>query len=123
MAVVVVAAVAHDYVRATTRPAHPPAHAGDGVEQRDELGDVVAVAAREADGERDAARDGQEVVLGARATTIDGAGARLEPPFSARTWLESTTARDQSISPAACRRASRSSCRADHTPALERFRA
>ena len=31
--------------------------------QRDELGDVVAVAARERDGERDAGRIDQEVVL------------------------------------------------------------
>lgn len=61
--VVVVAAIAHNRVGATTRPAHPAADAGDGVEQRDELGDVVAVAARQADRERDAARIGQEVML------------------------------------------------------------
>jgi hypothetical protein len=61
--VVVVAAVAHDRVGPTTRSAHPPPQARHGVDQRYELGDVVAVAACEADGERDAAGIGQEVVL------------------------------------------------------------
>ncbi len=71
------------------------------VQQRDELGDVVAVAARERDGERDAGGVDEEVVLGARAGTIDGGWPGQEPPKSARTWLPSTDARDQSIAPTA----------------------
>jgi hypothetical protein len=60
---VVVAAVAHDRLRAPARPAHPPAHGRDRVEQRRQLGNVVAVAAGQTDGQWDPAGIGQEVVL------------------------------------------------------------
>jgi len=62
--VVVVAAIGDDCVGAATRPADEAAHGRHLVEQRDQLGDVVAVAARERPGERDPARVDQEVVLG-----------------------------------------------------------
>jgi uncharacterized membrane protein YdfJ with MMPL/SSD domain len=39
------------------------------------------------------------MVLGAQASAIDRAGSAQEPPKTARTWLESTDARDQSIWP------------------------
>jgi hypothetical protein len=52
---VVVAAVAHDRLGAPARPAHPPAHGRDSVEQRRQLGDVVAVAAGQTDGQWDPA--------------------------------------------------------------------
>jgi hypothetical protein len=42
------------------------------------------------------------------AATIDWGRPRVEPPKSARIWLESATVRDQSISPARCRRLSSS---------------
>ena len=71
------------------------------VEQRQQLGDVVAVAAGQRDGERDAGGVDEQVVLGARAGTIDRGRPRQEPPKRARIWLASTEARDQSILPAA----------------------
>jgi hypothetical protein len=69
--VVVVAAVGEQLPWA---PAGPAASASDRrhrVDQRDELGDVVPVAAGEADGQRDAAGVADQVVLGARAPAVD----------------------------------------------------
>src|SRR5207247_5835780 len=83
----------------------------------DQLGDVVAVAAREREGERKPRAIDEEVVLGARAASVHRARARLGAPFFAGTWLESTIARDHSIPPAARRRASRSACSYSQTPA------
>ena len=63
--VVVITAVGDDAVGFPARPSDL-ARDGPGVQvlkQRDELGDVVAVAARQRDGERDPGRVDQEVVL------------------------------------------------------------
>ena len=108
MRVVVVAAIGDDGPRATARPADEAAHRRHFVEQRDQLRDVVAVAARERPGERDPARVYQEMVLGAGSGSINRARARLGAPFFACTWLESATARDHSSSPAARSSLSRS---------------
>jgi hypothetical protein len=62
---VVVAAVGDQGGGAPARAAHLAPDGRHGVHERQELGDVVAVAAGQADGERDAARVGEEVVLGA----------------------------------------------------------
>ena len=87
------------------------------VEERDQLGDVVAVAACDREGEWDPARVDEEVVVGAR----DGLGrprsGRLGAPLFGCTWLESAIARDHSSSPAAPKRASNSACSSAHTPA------
>ena len=53
--VVVVAAVGSDPLRATTRPADQSSYGRDALEQREQLGDVVAVAAGERPRERDTA--------------------------------------------------------------------
>jgi len=63
--VVVIAAVGEDEIGLLTRPADLP---GDGpgvqhVQQRQQLGDVVAVAAGQRDGQGDAGRVDQEMVL------------------------------------------------------------
>jgi hypothetical protein len=50
--VVVVTAVREDHVRAAPGPAAPTPHGRHCLEQWDELGDVVAVAAGQGDGER-----------------------------------------------------------------------
>jgi hypothetical protein len=41
----------------------PAAHRPDGIDQRQQLSDIVAMSAREADRQRNAARVGQEMVL------------------------------------------------------------
>ncbi len=96
--------------------------AGDGptmqiVEQRNQLGDVVAVAGGERHGKRDAGRIDQQMVLGAVAGAIDRGWPGQEPPKSARIWEPSTLARDQSIAPAALSLTRRRWCKASHTPA------
>jgi len=82
---VVVAAVGGQAVGATARPAHLAAHGRHTVEQRDQLGDVVAVAARNSPGERDPGRVDEEVVLGAVSGSINRARARRGAPFFACT--------------------------------------
>ena len=69
--VVVVAAVGEQLARSPAGPSAADANRRDGVDQRDELGDVVAVAAGEADGQRDAAGVADQVVLGAGAAAVD----------------------------------------------------
>ena len=118
--VMVIAAVGDDAVGLLARPAalardRPAVQV---IEQRQQLGDVVAVAARQRDGERDAGRVDEQVVLGARAGTIDRGWPGQEPPKTARIWDPSTAARDQSIAPAALSRVSSSWCNASHTPAF-----
>ena len=93
----VVAAVAEELVGSAARSTDEAAHGRHSVEQWDQLGDVVAVAAGEREGERDAALVDDQVVFGAQPSTVNRAGARLAAPFFACTWLESTTARAHSI--------------------------
>jgi hypothetical protein len=83
MLVVVVAAVADDDVGALAWSADQSCHRGDALQQRDQLGDVVAVAARERVGERDHGGVDEEMVLGAGSAPVDRAWARCGAPFFA----------------------------------------
>ena len=102
--VVVVTAVGDEHSRAPSRAADLSPDRRHGVDQRDQLGDVVAVAAGQRDRERDAAGVDEEMVLGAGPAPVDRARARRGAPFFACTWLESTIAREKSIRSAARRR-------------------
>lgn len=62
--VVVVAAVGGDPLGASAWPADLAAYWRDALDERDELGDVVAVAARDRPGERDPGRVYEKVMLG-----------------------------------------------------------
>jgi hypothetical protein len=97
MGVVVIAAVGHQDAGPAAGPPDPAGDGRHGIHQRDQLGDVVAVAAGQADRERDARGVDEEVVLGAGPAAVDRARARLGAPFFACTWLESTIAREKSI--------------------------
>lgn len=99
--VVVVAAVGGETLRASAWPTHATSNGRHPLDERDELGHVVAVAAGQGPGERDPGGVYQEVVLGAGSGSINRARARRGAPFFACTWLESATARDHSSSPAA----------------------
>ena len=82
---VVVATVGDQSSGASTGPADATADRWDGVEEREQLGDVMAVAAREAPGQGQATAVGQEVMLGARTASVDRARARFGAPFFA--WI------------------------------------
>jgi len=92
------------------------------LEERDQLCDVVAVAAGQRDRERDPGRVDEQVVLGAGAATIDRGRPGQEPPKSARIWLASAAARDQLIFPAALSLLSNRRCSASQTPACCQLR-
>ena len=81
--VVVVASIGSDAFGATAWPADLAAHRRHLVYQWDQLGDVVAVPARDAPGKREAAAVYQEVVLGAVSGSINRARARFGAPFFA----------------------------------------
>jgi hypothetical protein len=83
--VVVVAAVSADTVGTPPGSAGPAGHRRHAVDERDQLGAVVAVAARERPSERDAGRVDEEVVLGAVSGSINRARARRGAPFFACT--------------------------------------
>jgi hypothetical protein len=94
--VVVVAAVGDQRPRSSSRPADAAADGRHPVEQFEQLGDVVAVAAGERPGQRDPAAVYEQVVLAAATASVDGAGTRFRAPFFACRWLESATARSHS---------------------------
>ena len=83
--VVVVAAVADHLVGAPARPPDEAADRGHAVEERDQLRDVVAVAAGERERERDPARVDEEMVLGSGSAPVNRARARFGAPFFACT--------------------------------------
>lgn len=84
--VVVIATIGQDPLGSLARPpAARPAHRRDGVHERDQLRDVVAVGARHTPGQGQAAGVGQEVVLGARPGAVDRAWAEPAAPFFACT--------------------------------------
>lgn len=85
MAVVVVAAVGGQPFGPSARPADLAAHRRHTVDERDQLGDVVAVAARNRPGERDPGRVDQEVMFGAASGSINRARPRFGAPFFACT--------------------------------------
>jgi len=115
--VVVVAAVGHDPLGPLPRATAAAVHGRHGVQQRDQLGDVVAVAAGYREGKRDAGGVDEQVMLGSSSASVHRARARFGAPFLACTWLPSMTARDHSSSPACCKRVNSSACSLSHTPA------
>ena len=75
----VVAAVGDQPVGALAGAANPAADGGDAVDERQQLGDVVAVAAGQRDGQRDAACVDQQAVLGAQAGAVNRRGPGQSP--------------------------------------------
>ena len=83
--VVVVAAVAQHHVRAVPGPAALAPHRRHGLQEWDQLGDVVAVAAGERPGKRNAATVYEQVVLAAAPAAVNRARPGLAAPFLACT--------------------------------------
>lgn len=61
--VMVIASVREHPLGPSAWVSSPAAHRSDGVDQRQELGDIIAMSAREADRQRNAVRVGQQMVL------------------------------------------------------------
>jgi len=74
--VVVVAAVGGQAIGTSARRPDAAAQRRHGVEQRQQLRDVVALAAGQGAGERDTGGGDEQVVLGARAAPVDRARPR-----------------------------------------------
>ena len=81
--VVVVAAVGDDAVGPPSWPSDTSAYRRHSVEQREQLGDVVAVAARERPSQRQPAAVYEEMLLAAASAAVDRAGSCLGAPFFA----------------------------------------
>jgi hypothetical protein len=79
---VVIAAVGEHALRTPAWPAGAASDWRHCIEQRDQLGDVVAFAAGDRERERDPGRVDEEVLRRAGAASIDRARARLEPLLS-----------------------------------------
>ncbi len=99
--VVVAAAVGEQLPRTAARPTTPAPDRRHRVDQRDQLGDVVAVAASDGDRQRNAAGIDDQVVLGARTPAVDRRRTDMVPPLSARMCEPSTAQRSKSSSPTA----------------------
>jgi hypothetical protein len=90
--VVVVAAVGVDSLWPAQGAATSAADRRDRLDERQELSDVVAVAAGESDSQRQPVRVADQVMLGAGPGTVDRARAGQVPPFRALICEPSTQA-------------------------------
>ncbi len=80
--VVVVTTVREDHVRAAPGPTALAPHRRYRLKQRDQLGDVVAVAASQGGGERDPGGVGDQVVIAAGSAPVDRTSSGLGPPLT-----------------------------------------
>ena len=112
----VVASVALEGIRAAAGPPAPAADGGQRGDERIELGDVIDVGRRHLGDERDAARVGNEVMLGARLAAIGWVRSSFFPPRTARTDALSTTVHRWSRRPRRRSSASSASCSRCQTP-------
>jgi len=110
--------VALNQIGASARPSHFAAHRWHRCQQRLQLAGVIHVGCGQLDAQRNALGIGEKMMLTARFAAIRRVTPRLKPPKTARTLLESATARDQSIRSAACRRPSNSLWSFSQTPAF-----
>lgn len=118
----IVGAVGIYRVRAMARTARLAINGRNGIDQRNQLRDVVTV--RPGDGRRqwDAAGVGDEMMLGAGFATVGRIRPGFRPPKTARTLLLSMRARDQSIWSASFRRSNKTRWIVSHTPAAVQSR-
>ena len=120
--VVVVAAVGEQLPWAAARPAASTADRRHGIDQRNQLRDVVAVAAGDTDRQRDTTGVTDQVVLGAGTPAVDRRRADVVPPLSARTCEPSTAATSRSSPSSARSWSSSCSCSFGQTPAVVQSR-
>ena len=90
----------------------------DRIDQRQQLGEMVTIRARQSDGQRDAVGIGHQMVFRAFFAAIRGVRACFRPPKTARTEAESTTAQAKSIWSARHNWLSKTRWILSHTPAF-----
>jgi hypothetical protein len=112
----IVAPVALEGIRTAAGPAASATDGGQRGDERIELGDVIDVGRRHLGDERDAARVGNEVMLGARLAAIGWVRSSFFPPRTARTDALSTTVHRWSRRPRRRSSASSASCSRCQTP-------
>ncbi|MDQ0627103.1 hypothetical protein QFZ39_006378 [Paraburkholderia graminis] len=115
--VVVVTSVGVDAARTVQRPPASAADRHDGLNQRNELGDVVTIGASQDCRDRRTVGVGGDVVLGSRSRSIGGVWTSFSPAPTARIEDESTTTREKSILSTARNLARSTACSRSHTPA------
>ena len=106
----VIRAIGQHTVRSTSRPTRLAAHRRNGIDQRQQLGDIMRVGAGQSNSEWKARRIRDEVVFAARTRPICRVRPGVLAPFNARIDELSTTAEDQSMRLASCSLASNTSC-------------
>ena len=116
MGVRIVRSITVENLGATTGSPTLPSNRRNGVHQRDQLGDIVAVGAGQADSEGNAVRVRKDVMLRAFFTPIRRIGPGFVAPPTARRDALSTAARDQSILSASWSRSRSNRCSLSHTP-------
>ncbi len=114
----VIATVCVDDFGLLKRSATYAAYRWNGVNEWQQLGDVVAIRACQDRADRNAGGVYQNVVLGTWSRAIRGVRSSFSPAPTARTDEESTAARKKSSSPTSRNFASSSSCNRFHTPAF-----
>ena len=113
----VIAAIALERPGLAAGAAAPPADGRQRVDHRIEVGDVIDVGGRYLRDERDAARIGDDVVLGALLAAIGWVRSSFFPPRIARTDPLSMTVQRWSSRPRRRSSASKTSCSCCQTPA------
>jgi hypothetical protein len=114
----VVATICVDDLRLLKRSAARATNGWNRVNERQQLGNVVAIRAGQDCTDGDAIGVDEDVMLGTWSRAICGVRASFSPAPTARTDDESTAARVKSSSPASRNFASSNSCNVFHTPAF-----
>jgi len=115
---IAIGAISLHQLGSLTRPTSFARYRWNRQQQRFERLAVVHVGGGQLRAQRNALGIGAKMMLAARFAAIRRVWSRLKPPKTARTLLESTTARDQSIRSALCSRRSNSRWSFSQTPAF-----
>jgi hypothetical protein len=113
----IVAAVPLDQTRFAHRPARTPAQRRHGVDQGQQLGDVVPVGRGQRRDERNPVRVGENMMFRPGFAAIGRVRSSFFPPRTARREALSTTARARSSWPRCRNSSSNTRCSRFHTPA------
>lgn len=115
MRIGVIAPVSIDDLRLLYGPTTYSADRRNGIDERQQLGNVIMVRSGQDCADRDAIGVYEDVVLGTWSPAIRGVRTSFSPAPTARTDDESTATREKSSSPASRSLASSSSCNCFHT--------